>query len=475
MPVFRLCLLGLTLPIFGASIFAQANQSQEQGPFKIGGPVSAPQLISKVEPEYSEEARRAGLQGTVVLYVVVDGNGAPRDFKVVRSVGLGLDEKAVEAVQKWRFKPGFKDGKPVSAAAQIEVNFRLVGNPLDQLLTQGYALKPESIPALENSLAKTADDVDLRVQLLAFYTAHPDVTGVEPARDTRARHLFWLIQNIAELNALDNPVSLINRSGEPLASEGLYERGRDLWMKKVESAPGNVLVLAHASRYLEVADRERAEQLIFRMVAKDRKYTGRLGELYGLAAIGTAAINLTSGSALTPSLELLQSNFARRALASIIASTDAALVAGATDIVTRSVRNLRKSGSPFSDILPACQQITDRAGAIKVLHTLDCEGRESPTRIRVGGNVQAANLIGKVTPPYPSEAKRERVSGTVRFQVVIGTDGLIHDVQLIAGPPLLVKAAEDAVRQWQYKPTMLNGKPVEVVTQIDVNFELSVR
>lgn len=96
------------------------------GVYRIGGGVSAPKLIFKVEPEYSEEARKAKFQGTVVLYVVVDEKGNPKDLKVVRPLGLGLDQKAIEAVSKWRFNPGLKDGKPVPVAAQIEVNFRLL-------------------------------------------------------------------------------------------------------------------------------------------------------------------------------------------------------------------------------------------------------------------------------------------------------------------------------------------------------------
>ncbi len=96
------------------------------GVYKIGGGVSSPQLLFKVEPEYSEEARKAKFQGTVVLYVVVDEKGMPQDLKVVRPLGLGLDEKAIEAVTKWRFKPGYKDGRPVKVAATIEVNFRLL-------------------------------------------------------------------------------------------------------------------------------------------------------------------------------------------------------------------------------------------------------------------------------------------------------------------------------------------------------------
>jgi periplasmic protein TonB len=96
------------------------------GVFRVGGGVTAPALIYKVEPEYSEEARKAKYQGTVLLYVQVDSSGKAINMRVLHSLGLGLDEKAMEAVRKWKFKPGMKDGKPVTVEAQIEVNFRLL-------------------------------------------------------------------------------------------------------------------------------------------------------------------------------------------------------------------------------------------------------------------------------------------------------------------------------------------------------------
>ena len=96
------------------------------GAYKIGGGVSAPSVIYKVEPEYSDEARKAKFQGTVVLFIVVDEHGNPRDLRVIRPLGLGLDQKAIEAVQKWKFKPGMKDGRAVPVQATIEVNFRLL-------------------------------------------------------------------------------------------------------------------------------------------------------------------------------------------------------------------------------------------------------------------------------------------------------------------------------------------------------------
>jgi protein TonB len=91
----------------------------------------------------------------------------------------------------------------------------------------------------------------------------------------------------------------------------------------------------------------------------------------------------------------------------------------------------------------------------------------------VGGDVQAAKLIRKIIPQYPPLAKQARVSGTVQLTGVIAKDGSIEQLQVVGGNPLLVPAALAAVRQWLYKPTFLNGQPVEVIAPIDVIFTLS--
>jgi len=97
----------------------------------------------------------------------------------------------------------------------------------------------------------------------------------------------------------------------------------------------------------------------------------------------------------------------------------------------------------------------------------------TPKQIRVGGNVQAAKLVNQPKPQYPPLARQARIQGVVRFNAVIGKDGAIQNLTLVSGHPLLVPSATEAVRQWRYQPTLLNGEPVEVVTQIDVNFTLS--
>ena len=93
-------------------------------------------------------------------------------------------------------------------------------------------------------------------------------------------------------------------------------------------------------------------------------------------------------------------------------------------------------------------------------------------QVQVASSLQAANLLKRVTPGYPVIAKNAHIQGTVRFSAVIGEDGRIQSLQTVSGPGVLVRAASDAVRQWVYRPTLLNGQAVEVATQIDVNFTL---
>ena len=95
------------------------------GAYRVGGGVSAPRIIYRVEPEFSEEARKNKWQGTVTLGAIVGVDGKPREISVLRSLGMGQDEKAIEAVRQWRFEPGLKDDKPVDTIVSFEVNFHL--------------------------------------------------------------------------------------------------------------------------------------------------------------------------------------------------------------------------------------------------------------------------------------------------------------------------------------------------------------
>ena len=99
--------------------------------------------------------------------------------------------------------------------------------------------------------------------------------------------------------------------------------------------------------------------------------------------------------------------------------------------------------------------------------------RLAPQKVRVSSGVAEGMLIHQVKPPYPAAAKMARVEGSVALQAVIGKDGSIQNLRVISGHPLLTSAALEAVKQWRYKPYYLNGEPVEVETQIVVNFLLT--
>jgi periplasmic protein TonB len=98
--------------------------------------------------------------------------------------------------------------------------------------------------------------------------------------------------------------------------------------------------------------------------------------------------------------------------------------------------------------------------------------KAAPSRIRVGGNVQQAKMLRMVQPVYPAIAKTAHISGTVILHAIISKDGNVEQLEYVSGPPLLMRAAMDAVKQWRYQPTLLNSDPVEVDTTISVVFTL---
>jgi TonB family protein len=120
-------LLLFTLPALRSGLVAQQTRDTNR----------APRLIEKVEPEYTQEALEANLTGTVVLDVEVGTNGRAQVVQVKKGLGLGLDEKAAEAVQQWKFEPAIRDGQPVAVKAVVEVNFRPLGLPADRGKKQG--------------------------------------------------------------------------------------------------------------------------------------------------------------------------------------------------------------------------------------------------------------------------------------------------------------------------------------------------
>lgn len=166
---WHITILALTM-LLCASAQTTPPESVETGkvspypPLKVSGSVTPPRVIYSPDPEYSGKAQKARYQGTCVLWLIVGTDGRPRDIRVARSIGMGLDEKAIEAVRNWRFKPARKDGQPVSVQINVEVEFRLFGGGDSEI----------------RRLWKKADAGDAKAQLkLAQILLKPPTTAKE--------------------------------------------------------------------------------------------------------------------------------------------------------------------------------------------------------------------------------------------------------------------------------------------------------
>ncbi|MGB6777051.1 MAG: energy transducer TonB [Terriglobales bacterium] len=133
---------------------ANAAKVAPQHSVSVGGGVTPPHVTYQPSPEYSENARAAGLEGTCILWMVIGPDGKPRDIKVVRTLGLGLDEKAIEAVSSWRFEPASKDGKPVAVAIKLEIPFHL--HPIENSKTSELPKKADTSDGGQSATAPPA-------------------------------------------------------------------------------------------------------------------------------------------------------------------------------------------------------------------------------------------------------------------------------------------------------------------------------
>ncbi len=113
------------------------------------------------------------------------------------------------------------------------------------------------------------------------------------------------------------------------------------------------------------------------------------------------------------------------------------------------------------------------AFALAASLTLAAMAQEPAKQLRVGGDVQQAKLLRNTAPVYPVLAKRGRIEGTVKLQAIIGKSGEVEKIETLSGHPVLSQAATEAVKTWRYRPTLLNGEPVEVITVIEVVFKLT--
>jgi TonB family protein len=343
-----------------------ANLPLPTGVYRVADGVIGPELIQKTEPSYSEEALLAALEGTVLVTGVIAEDGLARDMRVTRSLGLGLDEKAMDAVKEWRFSPGTYQGRPVAVFTNVSVDFRLPSKQSRWHLVRATFHAPDgaSRPTFLN-------------------TKYPLGAGVG-------------------LNAIEEAriVAAVGRLATAMLSFEVDEHGFPVHFQ-VQNASAVVW--------------------------------------------GNEAITLMRGWRFMPGM---------KNGVPISVPCTLGFVWGSRNLGVSA--QIRLSALTNPEPPPPSDVFSPPAPGVQ--------------RVPVGRRVQAANIVTRVLPEHPSLARQAHIEGTVLFSVLIGTDGLVQDLHVISGHPLLVPTAIDAVKKWVYRPTILNGNPVEVTTEVDVDF-----
>jgi TonB family protein len=323
---------------------------------------------------------------------------------------------------------------------------------------------PQEIANLESQVLQNPEDMDARMRLLQLYldTAPSSLSVDSGRRAVRLQHILYLVERHPEASVSASKAAYVYRAGGPYANTADHEDVRSLWLAAVQGRAGNVAVTMNAVKFLEREDQEDAERVLRRALDADpqnREIAANLGFLY--------AREILAGHA-TATTELEQSSSAIVLAAAGTALPNLAVRASAGRVVDEKIFELASELSARArKLAPDDPDIQGPMPLIKYFAAAQETPSNAPSRIRVGESVQAYNLIRKTQPQRPADSQ---VGGEVRLTAIIGRDGSVQNLQLVSGPPSLVDAALEAVQTWLYKPTLLNGSPVEVVTTITVSF-----
>lgn len=361
---------------------------------------------------------------------------------------------------------------------------------------EGEKLSAAGANELERKIANNPDDLVARVALLAYYRKHS-----LPMQ--RVQHAMWLIEHRPESDVFRMAIARILPEDGPANTRADYDRAKLLWLQQTARRPDDARVLANAASFLIPEDLASAADLLKqarRIAPGDAGFTSQLAALYA------SAIKGMNPNADDPFWK--QPAFAAAATAELESSNDAQLLGAAgrflaspfvlgqtavtptLDLAERLLRRavtLNPSDESSRRLLQSIASWREQSGPaggvvggvpggvgepIPPARPVFSPPPPGVQRIRVGAGVQAAKLKFRADPIYPATARQARIQGTVRFDAIIAADGTVANLQVMSGHPLLIPAAQEAVRHWEYRPTLLNGQPVEVVTQIDVPFVL---
>jgi TonB family protein len=319
--------------------------------------------IQKTDPEYTEQARLAELEGTVLLRGTIGEDGFAHDLEVTEPVGLGLDEKAMEAVKQWHYQLTVTTG-------QIAVDFRL-----------------------------------------------------------STKQSRWHLIRVQ----FDTPPG----TSRPVFTNALYPIGAGLGPEAIEEGTLVVAMGRLATAKLTFDVDEQGVPVHFQVPNSSE------------AVWGSEATAIVGQWRFTPGM--------KNGIAVAVSCT-VELVWGERELNDPMLAQVRQA---MAEQTAASSDIVPRS-------TAGPSGTEA-TRIAVDAQAQASKLVIRIPPEYPSAASVSGLRGTVRLRVLIGIDGRVRQAEVMDGDPGLIQAAAESVKQWVYQPTLLNGPPVEVTFEADVD------
>jgi len=324
---------------------------------------------------------------------------------------------------------------------------------------------PENLAALESRVLEAPEDLDARTTLLRLYVSMAPPAGHDdPARRSLGlQQILYLIEHHPEAAVSGSKAMYVYRANGPYANAADHDAVRDEWLAAVQGHPKDNAVTLNAVNFLLIEDPDDAEQVLQRAVEADpgnREIAANLGFLYAgeilspdRVAHATEELQQSSNAVVLAAAGTALPNLAMRATAGRVVDPK---VFGLANQLALRARQLAPDDRDIQGPMPLIRYFAEGQSPAS-----------APGRIRVSEGVQAANLIRKTQPQPPADAN---ITGEVRFVAIIGRDGTIQNLQLVSGHPLLVDAARQAAKTWLYKPTMLNGAPVEVVTTITIQF-----
>jgi TonB family protein len=364
---------------------------------------------------------------------------------------------------------------------------------------EGFKTSADEARTLEEQLVRSPDNLAARAKLIAYYlyNAMPEHLG---------KHTIWVIEHRPDSELAGSaPVSTLY----PAMPPGHVEYKRNLWLRQVALHDRNPRVLGNAAQFLMQTDQIAAEGVLKRALELEPQNPQRLTQLarfytqgihagfyfqVGLQVLGPwASVNPSYLASLKTQLDGSENPRLNGLVGASLATT--ILHTGEVRVNQQPlVDEARRLTADYADSLLVRAQSLDPgnpewAESLRLLRNgrnRDVSGA-SPTaaretekiavpssvRIEVAASDQARQLIESTPAVYPPLARQARIQGSVRLRVVIGLDGRVKSTKLVHGHPLLVPPALEAAKSWIYRPALVNGKPVEVETDVDVNFTLN--